>query len=75
MSLILLKAGMADAMDYAMTNGEWTLENDIAALLFFVGIPLICLIYVIPMSYFVIKSLIEYTCQKFKSKKSCNKHY
>lgn len=41
---ILLKAGMAEAMDYAMANGEWTMENDIAAAIFFIGIPVIGII-------------------------------
>ena len=48
------KSGLADAMDYAINNGDWTTENDIAVALF-VSFPIIGIILVVLLGVFIYK--------------------
>ena len=52
MNTVLLKTGMAEALDYALTNGTWTIENDIALIFFFCS-PLIVILFVTCIIYLI----------------------
>ena len=50
------KSGVADAMDYAMENGEWTWENDLALFLF-MALPFIAAAIAVGLIIYVIVKL------------------
>lgn len=50
------KSGLADAMDYAVKDGDWSIWNDLSLLLF-VLFPIISIVLVVGLAVFLIKAL------------------
>ena len=51
---LMLKSGMADAMDYAIANGNWNWKCDLALWILFLS-PVIIILLVIVIAYLLYK--------------------